>query len=112
MKTKKYKDYQKESRKTWMRVYTEHPITYPILGLANEVGEVVGKVKKILRDKDGKISEDDKEALKAELGDVLWYFTQICTELGLTLEEVAEYNLDKIFSRKRRGKIHGDGDNR
>lgn len=112
MKTKKYKDYQKESRKTWMKVETNHPITYPTLGLSNEVGEVVGKIKKILRDKEGKISTEDKEALKGELGDVLWYFTQICTELGLTLEEVAEYNLDKLFSRKKRNKLHGDGDNR
>jgi len=112
MKTKKYIDYQKESRKTWMRVRTEHAITYPTLGLANEVGEVVGKIKKVLRDKDGRISDKDKEALKAELGDVLWYFTQICTELDLTLEEVAEYNLDKLFSRKKRGKLHGDGDER
>lgn len=112
MKAGKYKDYQKESRKTWMLVDANHPITYPTLGLANEVGEVVGKIKKILRDKDGKISKEDKDALKAELGDVLWYFTQICTELGLSLEEVAEYNLEKLFSRKKRNKLHGDGDNR
>lgn len=112
MRTRKYKDYQKESRKTWMRVKTDHALTYPTLGLANEVGEVTGKIKKILRDKGGKISKEDKEALKAELGDVLWYFTQICTEIGLTLEDVAEYNLDKLFSRKRRGKLHGEGDNR
>ncbi len=112
MKTKKYEDYQKESRKTWMRVKTDHPITYPTIGLANEVGEVIGKIKKILRDKNGIISKEDKIALCDELGDVLWYFTQICTELGLTLEEVAEKNLDKLFSRKKRGKIHGEGDNR
>lgn len=112
MKAGKYKNYQTESRKTWMRVQTDHPITYPALGLANEVGEVIGKIKKILRDKGGKISDEDREALKAELGDVLWYFTQICTELDLTLEEIGEYNLEKLFSRQKRGKIHGDGDNR
>jgi NTP pyrophosphatase (non-canonical NTP hydrolase) len=112
MKTKKYKNYQKESRKTWGYVKTEHPLTYPTLGLANEVGEFAGKIKKIFRDKDGKISKEDKEALKGELGDVLWYFTQICTELGLKLEDVAESNLDKLFSRLKRGKIKGEGDNR
>jgi len=112
MKTKKYSDYQKESRKTWRYVKTEHAITYPTLGLANEVGEFTGKIKKILRDKKGIISKEDKEALKGELGDVLWYFTQVCTELGFKLEDVAESNLDKLFSRLKRGKISGEGDNR
>lgn len=112
MKTPKYRDYQKESRKTWMRVKTEHPITYPTLGLVNEAGEFAGKVKKIFRDKGGKISHEDREALRDELGDVLWYFTQLCTELKLTLEEVAETNLDKLFSRLKRGKIRGNGDTR
>lgn len=112
MKTKKYKDYQKESRKTWSYVKTEHALTYPTLGLLNESGEFAGKVKKIFRDKKGKISKEDKEALKGELGDVFWYFTQICTELGLSLEDVAEANLDKLFSRLKRNKIKGEGDNR
>ena len=112
MNTRKYEDYQKESRKTWMYVSTEHAVTYPTLGLVNEAGEVAGKIKKILRDKAGKISKEDKEALKGELGDVLWYFTQLCTELGLTLEEVAEHNLNKLFSRQKRGKLQGNGDNR
>ncbi len=53
-----------------------------------------------------------KLSLKNELGDVLWYLTQICTELGLTLEEVAETNIAKLSSRQERGKIRGDGDNR
>ena len=78
----------------------------------NEAGEFAGKIKKIFRDKDGKFSEEDKEALKAELGDVLWYFTQICTNLGFSLEEIAEANLDKLFSRLERGVIQGDGDDR
>jgi NTP pyrophosphatase (non-canonical NTP hydrolase) len=78
----------------------------------NEAGEVAGKIKKIFRDKDGVISEDDRQALKSELGDVLWYLAQICTELGLTLDEVAEANLEKLFSRLDRNRIRGDGDHR
>ena len=105
-------DYQRQSRKTWSLIHTDHPIVYPTLGLANEVGEVTGKVKKIFRDKGGVISAVDREALKQELGDVLWYFTQICTELDLTLEEVAAANLEKLFSRLERNAIGGDGDNR
>jgi len=104
--------YQQESRKTWSLIHTDHAIVYPTLGLANEAGEVAGKVKKIFRDRDGVISEADREALKGELGDVLWYLTQICTELDLTLEEVAEANLTKLFSRLERGVIGGEGDKR
>lgn len=107
-----FQTYQTESRKTWSLIHTDHAIVYPTLGLANEAGEVAGKVKKIFRDRDGVISDADREALKGELGDVLWYLTQICTELDLTLEEVAEANLTKLFSRLERGVIGGDGDKR
>ena len=104
--------YQQQSRKTWNEVRTDHNIVYPTLGLTNEAGEVAGKVKKIFRDRGGQISAADREALKYELGDVLWYLTQICTELDLTLAEVAEANLVKLFSRLERDAIRGDGDHR
>ncbi len=112
MKLSGFDEYQSESRKTWNLVHTDHPLVYPTLGLTNEAGEVAGKVKKIFRDKDGQISEEDRQALKQELGDVLWYLAQICTELNLTLEEVAEANLEKLFSRQARNVIKGSGDNR
>jgi NTP pyrophosphatase (non-canonical NTP hydrolase) len=87
-------------------------VIYPTLGLTNEAGEVAGKIKKVFRDKDGIIGEAEREALKGELGDVLWYLAQLCTELDLSLEDVAAHNLEKLFSRLERGKIGGDGDNR
>jgi NTP pyrophosphatase (non-canonical NTP hydrolase) len=108
----KYGSYQEQSRKTYSDIEVNDPIVYPTLGLVNEAGEFAGKIKKIFRDKGGTISEDDREALKGELGDVLWYLTQICTNLGLSLEEVGEANLDKLFSRLERGKISGEGDHR
>lgn len=104
--------YQRESRKTWKLVPTEGPLVYPTLGLVNEAGELAGKIKKIFRDRGGVVSEADREALKGELGDVLWYLAQICTELDLSLEEVAQHNLDKLRSRMERGTLGGDGDNR
>ena len=107
-----FETYQRESRKTWGVIPMDHPIVYPTLGLANEAGEVAGKIKKIFRDRGGVIGEEDRQALKYELGDVLWYLTQICTELNLTLEEVAAANLEKLFSRLERGQIRGDGDER
>lgn len=112
MNTETFAIYQRESRKTWSEIPTDHPIVYPTLGLTNEAGEVAGKIKKIFRDKGGQITAEDREALKQELGDVLWYLTQICTELDLTLEEVAGANLTKLFSRQARGALYGNGDTR
>jgi NTP pyrophosphatase (non-canonical NTP hydrolase) len=112
MQIDNFDTYQRESRKTWGVIPVDHPIVYPTLGLANEAGEVAGKIKKIFRDRAGVISDEDRQALKYELGDVLWYLTQICTELNLTLEEVAAANLEKLFSRLERGQIRGDGDHR
>jgi len=112
MDIENFDTYQQESRKTWNLIPMNHPIVYPTMGLVNEAGEVAGKVKKIFRDRDGQISAADRQALKGELGDVLWYLAQICTELDLSLQEVAEANLVKLFSRLERGKIKGDGDQR
>lgn len=112
MRTDLFDDYQRESRRTWSEIATDHPIVYPTLGLANEAGEVAGKIKKIFRDRGGQIGPDDREALKYELGDVLWYLTQICTELGLSLAEVAAANTEKLRSRQERGQIRGEGDER
>jgi len=107
-----FAEYQIKSRKTAKYPSIGHGIIYPTLGLANEAGEVAGKVKKIFRDKDGLIGEVEREALKSELGDVLWYLAQVCTEVDLSLDDVAEYNIKKLYSRLERGKIGGDGDNR
>src|SRR3954462_8772081 len=112
MKMENFSTYQRESRKTWNLVHTDHAIVYPTLGLVNEAGELAGKVKKIFRDKSGVISEEDRQALKYELGDVLWYMAQIATELDLDLQEIADANLEKLFSRLERGKIKGEGDYR
>ena len=87
MDVQEFAAYQRQSRKTWGLVRTDHPIVYPTLGLANEAGEVAGKIKKLFRDKGGRITAADRESLKMELGDVLWYLAQICTELDLDLGE-------------------------
>ncbi len=107
-----FQDYQTQSRRTANYPPIGHSVIYPTLGLASEAGEVAGKVKKIFRDKNGIIGEAERLALKSELGDVLWYLAQVCTELDIPLDEVAGYNLEKLFDRLERGKIGGDGDNR
>ena len=105
-------DYQQKAKQTAKYPVIGHAVIYPTLGLTNEAGEVAGKVKKIFRDKQGVFSETDRDALKAELGDVLWYLAQVATELGLSLDGIAEYNIAKLLDRQARGKIQGDGDNR
>src|SRR6266508_4163354 len=107
-----FNDYQIKSRKTAGYPAIGHSVIYPTLGLVNEAGEVAGKIKKVFRDKGGEISNESRDALKAELGDVLWYLAQIATELNLSLDAIAEYNIAKLSVRLDRGKIRGEGDNR
>lgn len=83
-----------------------------VFGLVGESGEVAEKFKKLIRDKQGRISEEDKQEILKELGDILWYINTVSNLLGSSLEEVAQKNLDKVLSRKARGKTHGSGDNR
>lgn len=104
--------YQKESRKTAVYPNMNRSPVYPTLGLVGEAGEVAEKVKKALRDDDGKYSEEKKKEIKKELGDVLWYVAQIATELKLSLGDIAKENNKKLTSRLKRGKIKGSGDNR
>jgi NTP pyrophosphatase (non-canonical NTP hydrolase) len=87
-------------------------LLYTTLGLASEAGEVAGKVKKILRDDNGVLSDEKREQLIAELGDVLWYSAMLAYELRINLGVVASRNIDKLSSRKERGVIGGSGDNR
>lgn len=102
--------YQEAAARTGSPIATDHPIVYPTLGLVNEAGEVAGKVKKIFRDRQGVITEADREALTLELGDVLWYLSELSTWLGIRLEDVAERNIAKLADRASRGVLGGDGD--
>ena len=83
-----------------------------VLGLVGESGEVAEKFKKIIRDKDGKLTEEDKAEIAKELGDVLWYVTAVAYRIGTDLESVAKSNNDKLMSRLKRKQLSGSGDNR
>lgn len=109
----KLNEYQEQALRTAIGATTDLKVLlYRTLGLNGEAGEVAEKVKKILRDKDGKINETDKQEIVKELGDVLWYLQAIADYLGVSLEEVAQKNIEKLSSRKKRNLIHGSGDNR
>ena len=107
-----FKEYQEKSRKTALYPNIGNNFVYPTLGLAGEAGEVAEKIKKVIRDKNGTIDDETKDLIKKELGDVLWYISQLATEIGLSLDDVAEKNIEKLYSRMERGKLHGNGDNR
>ena len=83
-----------------------------VLGLVGEAGETADKIKKILRDKDGVVSDDDRDLIVKELGDTLWYIASIARYLEVPMSEVAEVNLSKLESRYQRNQIHGEGDKR
>ena len=104
-------EYQKCALET--AIYPERfKIIYPTLGMAGEAGEVADKVKKVIRDSDQEFTPEKKAELMKEIGDVMWYCATLSHDLGYTLDEVAQTNVDKLRSRMNRNKISGSGDNR
>jgi NTP pyrophosphatase (non-canonical NTP hydrolase) len=108
-----FNEYQVMSKKTDLgTVIKDSNIAYYALGLCDESGEVAGKIKKLYRDYDGKLTEEYKKEIAKEIGDVLWYASQLCTKLEISIEDVAKMNIDKLMSRLERQQIQGNGDNR
>ena len=106
-----FNEYQVEAVKT--AIYgVGNKIIYPTLGLCGEAGEVAEKVKKVLRDKGGVFDAETTIAIKFEISDVLWYIANIANDLGISLDDVAAANIEKLKSRRERNVIHGEGDNR
>lgn len=103
--------YQRKAIQT--AIYPDHcRISYPAMGLAGECGEVLNKIKKVYRDKQGIFDKETKAAIGAELGDVLWYLAVLSQDLGQDLDDIAAKNLAKLKSRQERGAISGSGDQR
>lgn len=107
-----FEEYQKSSRRFVIYPNPGSNISYPTLGLANEAGEVAGKVKKVFRDGNGIPNNEEKEKIAAEIGDVLWYCAQLATEIETSLDDIASHNIDKLSSRLSRGMLGGSGDTR
>lgn len=111
-----FQEYQEKSRETAIYPNLGDNLPYLALGIAGESGEVADKVKKFIRDakftsiKD--LSVEQKKELTTEIGDVLWYIAQLATELDMSLEAVAQQNIDKLQGRKQHGTLRGSGDNR
>ena len=94
---------------TVKRYPQQYNVLYPALGLCGEAGEVAEKVKKRVRDG---TKESFKQDITRELGDVLWYISALAGDLGITLQEVADTNKEKLQDRLQRDQIHGDGGER
>jgi NTP pyrophosphatase (non-canonical NTP hydrolase) len=106
-----FSEYQLKAKKT--AIYPKKDkIVYPALGLVGEAGEIANKVKKVLRDDGGHVTENRRNDLASEIGDVLWYVAALSTDLKLNLDDIAKDNIEKLFSRQQRNSLKGEGDNR
>lgn len=106
-----FETYQEEAART--AIYPpDADVLYPMLGLVSEVGELAGKMKKVIRDGPQSSEPYSDDAMKAELGDVLWYVAALATDCGWSLDEIARNNIQKLKDRQARGVIRGSGDNR
>lgn len=97
----------------------DNELVYPVLGLVSEAGEVADKIKKLMRDDEIEIVDpildldhEQRRAIALELSDVLWYLTAAASDIGYDLDEIAGMNIEKLESRKRRGRLRGSGDYR
>ena len=107
-----FNTYQTLARKTAIYPNLGGNYVYPTLGLCGEAGEVAEKIKKVIRDCSGLISYEKNLELQKELGDVLWYVSNLASELKVDLNRIAENNIIKLNKRMEENKIHGEGDNR
>jgi phosphoribosyl-ATP pyrophosphohydrolase len=105
-------DYQTAALTTAIYPGQGQNFIYPTLGLVGEAGEVAEKVKKIIRDGDGILTDVDRDNVAKELSDVCWYVAVLAYELDYTLAEIMQINLDKLASRAQRNALSGSGDNR
>jgi NTP pyrophosphatase (non-canonical NTP hydrolase) len=105
-------DYQRAALRTARAKDAPDEFMHLVLGLVGEAGEIAEKVKKLVRDKSSDTAQLDLDDMAAELGDVLWYTAVLANFLNLSLDDVAQRNVDKLADRQRRTVIGGSGDNR
>jgi len=109
-----FDEYQKHGARTGFYNHDdqEYILMFLCLGLAGESGEVIEKIKKVIRNDKGVVSSEKREELKREIGDVLWYLSQLAKQLDIPLNEVAKANIAKLADRQARDDIKSEGDNR
>ena len=109
-------EYQKFVEDNKLKSITDLPdnvqLLYGCAEIMGEAGEVVEKIKKIFRDRNGVVTTDDIHSLKKELGDVLWGVSSLCSVLGVPLQDILDLNVQKCKERLKTGTISGSGDDR
>ena len=105
-------DYQAASLQTAVYPDQGSNFVYPALGLVGEAGEVADKLKKVLRDNNGILTNRVRDEVAKEIGDVLWYVSVLAYEMDYDLNAIAQINIDKLASRQQRNVLQGSGDNR
>ena len=106
-----FSEYQRATNET--AVYPKDKgIEYCIIGLIGEAGELANKYAKVIRDDGGVVSAEKGKELFVELGDILWFASELATNLNAELSDVADYNIVKLLDRKSRNKLSGSGDHR
>ena len=106
-----FNEYQTIAKTTAIYPRTD-ALVYPVLGLTGEAGEIANKVKKVIRDNEGVLSEKSRQSILDELGDVLWYVSALASDLDVSLEDVAHRNVVKLQKRMDKGTLGGSGDER
>jgi len=117
-------EYQNKAKTTAIYPHQGNNLIYTVMGLAGEAGELANKTKKLMRSYglepgtsideliNNPKSRKILEGLYGELGGILWYVSQVATELHTTLDIIGEANLDELSNRVKSNSIEGDGDNR
>jgi NTP pyrophosphatase (non-canonical NTP hydrolase) len=91
---------------------TKPAYLYYVLGMCGETGELTERIKKLMRNKKGKVDAEFVDGLKGELGDIMWYVSRLAAQFDIKMSSVTKCNLKKLKSRKQRGVIKSQGDNR
>lgn len=107
-----FNEYQESASKTAVYPNIGNNPIYPAFGVAGETGEIMERIKIVLRNHDGVFSEESVEGIKGDIGDVLWYLSQLSKELGISFDDAAQHNIDKLKSRQKRGVLKTEGVNK
>lgn len=107
-----FNEYQEQAKSTAIYPRQGRNLLYPTLGLVGEAGEVANEISKLIRDDNYRLTDERRTKLIKEMGDVLWFAAALATELQVSLDEIAQLNLDKLASRKARGVLSGSGGDR
>lgn len=114
MSAMEFDEYQKLATRTatFTGKQAEYALMYVCLGLAGESGELIEKIKKGIRNDDGVFSDEARRLITLEIGDVLWYLSQIARLLDIPFDGAAIANIKKLEDRAARGVLSSQGDTR